>query len=192
MRTILLAIGTLLPFVSGGVYVGSMLRGKTKPHRMTRILLALITGLSFFALLANHDTSGIWIAFGSFFESLIVLVVSFKFGVGGRERLDIACLAICLVGLVVWGVTGQSLTGLLAAIIADYVAVIPSMRKTIRLPHTESWLFYLLGVCAAAAVMIAGPYGWQNMLYPTYLFVVNGAFVGIIWYGTRDKAKGES
>jgi hypothetical protein len=178
MRNILLAIGSILPLASSGVYVGSIIRGKSKPHRMTRFLLALITGLSFLALYANHDTSGVWLALASFVESGIILVLSFKFGVGGWERLDYICLIICLAGLVVWG-----LTGLLAAIIADCVAIIPALRKTIRQPHTESWLFYALGVLAAAAIMIAGPYGWQSLLYPLYLFVINAVFVFVIWRG---------
>lgn len=181
MRNALLVIATLLPLVGGVVYIRSIFKGKSLPQRMTRLLMLAITGLSFGSLLAEGDTSGIWLALASFAQAIIVWALSFRYGMGGRDRLDITCLVLCFAGIGVWLASGDALFGLCAFILADFVAVLPSLIKTIRLPHTELGLFYLLDAIAAAVILLVGPYSWQALLYPFYLLAINFAFVGIIY-----------
>jgi hypothetical protein len=183
IRNTLLIIGTLLPLVSGWVYIVSILRGVSKPQRMTRLLLAIITGLSFFALWIGGDTSGVWLALASFVESAMIYGLSFKYGMGGRDRLDIACMLLCIIGLIAWWVTGESLVGLIVAIAADCIAIVPSLVKTWRLPHTESWLFYALGSAAGIAIVAAGPHDLIALLFPGYIFLINAVFVLVILRG---------
>ena len=88
MRTVLLIIGSLLPFISGLTYVVSVLRGKSKPQRMTRLLLVVITALATVSLWSSGDTSGFWLALTSLAESLIIWILSLKRGMGGQDTLD--------------------------------------------------------------------------------------------------------
>lgn len=183
MRNVFLAAGTLLPLLGTGVYVVSILRGISKPHRMTRLLLTVITGLSFFALLAGHDTSGVWLALVSFVQAIGIYLLSLKYGMGGRDTFDFICMALCTAGLAAWWVTGESLSGLLASILADLVAVLPSLRKTWRLPHTEDGWFYAIDTIAAALIVIAGPYHVSAVLFPGYIFGINAVFAVAVWRG---------
>ena len=187
MRTILLSVGAFLPLISGGIYVLSILRGKTKPQRMTYFLMSAITGLACIALWASGDTSGVWLAFASFIQALIICALALRLGIGGREKMDIICLILCAIGLVLWLVTGESLVGLLAAILADFIAVVPSLHKTIRWPETEIWIFYGLDTVAAGLILLAGPSVWPEILYPVYLLLINAVFVYIILRGVSKK-----
>lgn len=180
MREFLLFFGAILPLIGGGIYVASILAGKTRPQRMTRFLLFIITGLSTAALFANQDTSGVWLAVASFLQSLVICVLALKFGIGGTGKQDIICLLLCFLGIGLWLFTGEPLLGLLAAIAADFIAVLPALSKTIRLPHTEIWLFYAVDAVAAGLILVAGPYGWSDMLYPLYLMTINLLFVLVI------------
>jgi len=94
--------------------------------------------------------------------------------------LDMACLALCCVGVVCWVISGQSWAGLIASVVADFVAVIPSLYKTIRLPHTELALFYMLDVVAAICIVLAGPFTWEALFFPLYILVINAVFVVVI------------
>lgn len=173
----MLSVAALLPLIGGLAYIRSIFSGRTVPQRMTRLLMLLITGLSFGSLLADGDTSGVWLALASFAQAGIVWALSFRYGMGGRDKLDFICFCLCFAGIAVWWATGDALLGLLAFIAADFVAVLPALVKTIRLPHTELGLFYGLDVIAAALILLVGPYGWQAVLYPAYLLVINGVFV---------------
>jgi hypothetical protein len=181
MRNILLIIGSLLPLASSWVYIASILRGVSKPQRTTKLLLTIITGLSFFSLWAAGDTSGIWLALASFVQVAVIYGLSLVYGMGGRDKLDFVCIVLCAVGIMVWVATGSSLAGLVASIVADLVAVIPALVKTWRLPHTESWLFYALDTLAAGFIMAAGPYDLLALLFPAYILVINAVFVLVIW-----------
>lgn len=182
MRTALLALGSLLPLVSAVAYIVSILRGNTRPERMTRFLLLVITGVMTASLWASHDTSGLWLALVSFLQSLFIWVLSFKWGMGGRDRLDIVCMGLCGIGVVVWLTSDQPWIGLAASIVADLIACIPSLRKTIRLPHTELMSFYLLDTLAGVAILLAGPFTLGAMVFPLYIAVINFAYVlAIVW-----------
>lgn len=180
MRAVLLSIASLLPLIGGIVYIRSIFRGKSVPQRMTRLLMLVITGLSFISLWADGDTSGIWLALASLAQAIIVWALSFRYGMGGRDRLDIACFFLCFIGIGLWWGSGDALVGLAAFILADFVAVLPSLVKTIRLPFTELALFYALDVVAASLILLVGPYTVDALLYPVYLFCINLAFVMII------------
>jgi hypothetical protein len=140
MRTLLI-IGAGLPLVSTVVYVVSILKGRSKPQRMTRLLLLLIAGISFSALLAAHDRAAVWLALISLLQAMLIWALSLKRGMGGRDPFDLLCLGLCAVGLMLWFVSGESLFGLVMSIVADLVACLPSLRKTVRWPHTESCAF---------------------------------------------------
>jgi hypothetical protein len=181
VKIVLLFIGSLLPIVASAVYVLSIIRGKSRPHRMTRLLLMLITGLSSVSLLAGHDRSGVWLALVSFVQSVIIWLLSLKWGMGGRERLDFVCFGLCAMGIVLWLASGTALVGLVASIVADFIAIVPSLRKTIRLPHTEDGVFYALDVVAGSLVLFAGPLAWRSMLFPGYIALINVVFVTVIY-----------
>ena len=180
MRTAILLVASLLPLIGSVTYIRSIFKGKTVPQRMTRLLMLVISALAFISLWADGDTSGIWLALASLVQAAIIWLLSFRYGMGGRDRLDILCFILCFAGIGLWWVSGDALIGLLAFIVADFVAVIPSLVKTVRLPHTELALFYLLDVVASGLIVLVGPYSWQALLYPTYLLAINLAFVMVI------------
>ncbi len=180
MRTVLLIAGSLLPIVSGVIYSVSIIKGKSRPQRMTRFLLLFITGVMTVSLWASGDTSGLWLALTSFLESLLILGLSFRRGIGGRDKLDIICLGLCLLGVLLWILTNQPWVGLVASIVVDLIACIPSLKKTIRLPHTEIASFYLLGTIAGLLVSLAGPFTLAAMILPAYIALVNLVFVFVI------------
>ena len=181
MRTVLLAAGALLPVVASGVYIASILKGRTRPQRTTRLLLLIITALTLGSLVAGHDTSGVWLALVSCVQSAVIWALSLWRGMGGKGKLDWLCFMLCGVGVIVWLLSGQSTAGLVASIVADLVAIIPSLHKTVRMPHTESLAFFAVDAVAGLFVVAAGPYTWQAALFPAYIFLINTTYAVIIF-----------
>lgn len=190
MRNVLLLLGALLPLVSAGVYMTSVVQGKSRPQRTTRLLMVVIGGLSFWALAAAHDHSGVLLALVSFVQAVAIWGLSFKRGIGGSGRLDFVCLGLCATGVVLWLACGQSLFGLCMSIIADVVACVPSFCKTVRLPHTESLAFYALDTVAGLCILLASARTLPALLYPAYIVLINSAFVLAIWWPRPRKSVG--
>lgn len=162
-----------------------MIRGKSKPQRTTRLLLVVICLISFTSLFSQNYTPGLWLALMSLLQAVVLCLLSLKWGIGGRSNLDGICVLLCVVGIIWWLLSGQSLGGLVASIVADLVAVVPSAVKTFRWPKTESWLFYLLDAISGLIFALIGPRTFIALVYPLYIVLVNLAFVALILVGAR-------
>jgi hypothetical protein len=68
------------------------------------------------------------------------------------------------------------------SIVVDLIACLPSLYKTIQLPHTESWLFYALDAIAGLSILLVSAHSLTAILYPAYIMLINGAYVFIIWF----------
>jgi hypothetical protein len=148
MSAFLLVIAALLQITGSSIYMASILRGRSKPHRVTRLVLAFVLLLSFTSVLAAHGNlgaklyGGITAAFGVGF-----FLLSIKKGMGGAKPLDWICFALAMIGVISWQITNNPLLGIWLASLADLVAYLPAFVKTWQHPHTESpWLYSLAAV----------------------------------------------
>ncbi len=182
IRAMVLIFGSLLPVIASITYGIAIFEGRAKPERMTRLLLTVITAVSVTSLWAGGDTSGVWLALVAFIQSVGILGLSIKRGVGGHSQLDILCLVLCFMGVLLWLTLGRPWIGVWVSILTDCIAVVPALHKTIRLPHTEPALFYGLDVIAGLLIMSVGPFTLQAIAFPLYIATINLIFVvAIMW-----------
>lgn len=182
MQTALIWASNVLVFSSYLIYEWAMVKGKAKPHRTTRFVLFLITTLGFFSLYAQGDRVVVWFLGICAIQSLVMLIMSFKFGMGGWAKIDAGCLVIALAGIVLWKVTNNPAIGLYAAVSADLFGMVPALIKTYRLPDTEYWLSYVFDLASITLTVLAiRDGGFNEYLYPVYLFLVNGLVVIFIF-----------
>ncbi|HYK08699.1 MAG TPA: hypothetical protein VEW42_04340 [Candidatus Eisenbacteria bacterium] len=157
------------------------MRGRTKPHRMTRFLLLSIIGLNFFSVVALHGNLGALVFSGiAFIQAIVIFFLSLWRGMGGTTRSDWICLVITGVGIVGWKTTGNPIIGILFAILADFVAYLPAFIKTWHHPDTESPWFYVLG----SFVLLLGLAAYKIEIasfYQIYALLASLVMVGFIY-----------
>jgi len=169
MKASLLIIATLCSFIGTTDYVLSILKGKTRPHRTTRVVLFLVSICNFIGTLATHAHLGILLLAIFFFgRSLLLALLSIKKGVGGTSRLDITCAVVAIVGIGAWLFTGSGIWALIFAILADAVAYVPAVVKTWKLPKSEAPLLYLME--GIAALLAIAHDGWRSsVVFQAYI-----------------------
>jgi hypothetical protein len=156
MQKTLLILSTILVTVGGLIYIASILRGRTKPHRTTRFVVLVVLTLNFASILAAHGNTGAKVYSGILFVSAIAfLILSFKSGMGGSSVFDWTCLTIALAGVAAWQIADNPILGIYFAILADVVAYLPAYAKTWRQPRTESPWLYLLSSLSSFLSLIA-------------------------------------
>ncbi len=187
-RQVILTVAVVLPFVGSSVYALSILRGKTRPQRTTRVLFLLISGTVTVTLSNN---TAFWLALASFVQAAAILCLAVKWGVGGSKKFDLVCACICITGIVVRQSSGNSTAAIIGCIVADFAAVLPALIKTYAWPASENWIFYALDSIASAIFVVLGPYTFLNSVYPLYLCVVNALFVGVILFRRMLAASGK-
>jgi hypothetical protein len=136
MKPTLLITATALSVIGTADYILSILHGKTRPHRTTRIVLFIVAVVNLIGTIAADAKLGVLILALLFFaRSLTLALLSLKRGLGGTSRLDIACAIIALLGIVSWQISGSGIWALVFAILADAVAYIPAVGNFRTLKH---------------------------------------------------------
>jgi hypothetical protein len=156
MQDVLLSLGALFSIISLTIYLVSILRGRTKPHRVTRFVLFFVIVLNFISVLAAHGNLGAELYGGILaVYGIVFLLLSLKHGMGGTTLFDLTCLIIAIVGVIGWQVTGNALLGVWLAAAADIVAYTPAFVKTWKQPNSETPWLYTLGNLGAFLSLIA-------------------------------------
>jgi multisubunit Na+/H+ antiporter MnhB subunit len=155
MHTILLISGALFAIAGSTSYGVSIVRGRTKPHRITRLVMVFVLTLNFIGAIAAHGNPGA-ILYGGIIcaFSIAFFLLSLGRGMGGATVFDWVCFTIAMSGVVGWQITGNAILGIWLAALADFVAYLPAFVKTWKHPRTESPWFYSL-YCLASVLSLA-------------------------------------
>ena len=178
-------LGTLvLSLLSPIAYTKSMLRGKARPHRVTRVIVWLASIVGVLGVMHSSSTAGIIFAAIFFARASYLLVMSFIHGVGGATYLDKSCLVIGVVALIAYLVTKNGLLSISLGILADLIGYIPTFVKTWHHPDSEDPLFFAIESLASLLAVFAI---WElrvDILFPVYFFLC-GLTVVLLVYRKR-------
>lgn len=175
-------LGTLiLSLLSPISYTRSMLAGKAKPHKVTRLIVWLASVAGLLGVLHSPNTAGIIFAGIFFARASYLLVMSLIYGTGGASRLDKSCLIIGIGALVAYVATGSGLLAIAFGILADLIGYIPTFVKTWHQPKSEDPLFFSVESLASLLAIFAI---WElipDILFPIYFFVCGAVVVFLIY-----------
>lgn len=180
-QMILVIASTILALISPVIYAASMVRGESKPARMTRFIVWLASTISFFSLLFWNSEGALFLAGIFMIRNVFLLGMSTKYGVGWRDRVDQVCLVIAVGGLVCWRLFDEPLWALLASIVADIVWYFPAYLKTWKEPKSEWPMFYFIEIVAIVLnIIVIG--AWSiDLLFPGYILVSGVAMLAVIY-----------
>lgn len=181
MQNTLVLLSSISVFLSYLIYEWAMVKGKAKPHRTTRLVILIITALGASSLFAQNDrVVSVFLGICAV-QSLVMFVMSLKWGMGGWAKIDIISLLIALAGIILWRITDNPVLALYAAVIADGAGMVPALVKTYKHPDTEYYLPYIFDLVAIALTIIAISNGGINeYIYPAYLVVVNSLMMAFL------------
>jgi len=187
----LLGIASALLFIVGNVpYLTDTLQAKTKPHRITWGVVALLYGIGFANQYASGATNSLWLFAASTLVVGVVFLVSLRNGVGGRSGTDIACLTISLTGVALWALLKSPLYSILANIIANAAALWPSYQKAKKDPESETRISWLVEtISLALAAISVGKLDWQLLLLPVASIILQSYMVYILYVQAPGTAK---
>lgn len=181
------AAAGILTVASAVPYVRDMLRGTTKPNVVSWGLWTLIQGIFAAAQWAQGASLSIVLpAVEVASTGLIVALGLVGFGYKKYRPLDFICLFLALGAIVLWQLTRDPMVALWLSVAADFVAAVPTLVKAYRDPKSETPSAYLLvALSAIAAAFATSIIDLPNLLWPAYIFAVNGATLSLILLGKR-------
>lgn len=162
-------------------YTKQIIWGHVRPQRTTWFIWSVILAMSLLGYHAAGGGDAFWFLVGDFLVTLLVFGLSLFKGVGGWERLDIVCIIIASLGLVLWQLSSQPLLVLMGVLTADLMGAVPTIKKALDYPQSESASTFLFSTVASAMGFVAvGEWNWMLLFYPLYLFLANGITAQVI------------
>jgi len=125
-------------------YIASILRGHTKPERMTYFIWFIVDSLSIGSYIAVGARTTIWVGLVYVFTGLSIFLLSLKHGMGGYSTLDVICLLLAVAGIAVWATTSSALLALCFSTFAAKIGYLPTIKKAYFYPETENTLSWTM------------------------------------------------
>lgn len=186
-KALLGVVAAALATVAYAPYLRDILGGKTRPHRATWLIWAVLSALSTASQASQGLSNPLMFSLVQTTATLIVCLLSIRFGLGTcLNRWDLMILVAAGIGLGLWYVTNSAGYALFIAIAISSLGGVATVIKSYRAPGTETltcWVLNMVG--AGLAVAAVQELNWIILAYPLYLFVLYAAIILAILAGRR-------
>ena len=183
-------IGAIIGSLGGCYYLYETIVGNAQPNRITWLLWGIFPMVIFVAQRAQGVEGLSWASFVAGFTPLLVVAASFfnKNAYWKSEPRDYYLMAAAVIGIILWAITDNPNLALLFSLLADMLAGIPTLIKSYRHPHSESWIAYAISALGfGMSFLSVQTYNFENAAFVAYVFVLNTALAVLASRGKRHE-----
>lgn len=169
-------IGTVISILAMLSYLRDTLKGKTKPNRVTWGFWAVIPMIAFAAQIKQGVGLQALTTFIFAFNPMVIFLASFanKKAYWRLGTLDYICGAVAFLGVTLWLVTGHGNLAIFFAVVADFVASLPTMVKAFKNPETENPNPFLAALITSFITLLTiQTWTFAYYAFPLYIFLNN-------------------
>lgn len=178
-----LQASSILPYIQG------MLKGTTRPNAVSWSLWLVLQIIAISGQVSSGASWSLVFLFATTFNIVLVLFFSSRgYGYKKYGGIDFVCLLAAIAAIVVWKTTGNPVFAISMAVVADFIALVPTIAKTYKEPFSESVASWVLLVAAASfAALSTTKFDIANLLYPVYAALSSFSIVVLAYFGQRGK-----
>jgi hypothetical protein len=184
VTTFLSVLGSLIAAAGTAPYVVETVRGHTRPRIVTWATWAVLTAVAGAASLSADQVGGAVFALLGTVATTAVVAAGLRYGDRSITALDVACLIGVLVGLVLWLTLRNPAVAVWAAIVIDFVGLLPTLVHAWTQPRAETASTFACigagGIITSAAVAAGGAFSMPALGYPLYVAVSTCTVTAII------------
>jgi hypothetical protein len=176
---------SLFNLVGSAVYAYKTFKGETKPNRVTWLLWMLVPMIAFFAELQEGVGLQALMTFMIGFGPLIVFIASFlnKQSYWQISKLDWVCGILSVVALLAWKVSGHGDIAIGFSVLADALAGLPTLIKSLKNPQSEHYAPYLASAISAGITLLTiSNWTFAYYAFPAYILLFGLGVAAIIHF----------
>lgn len=190
MLEIIGILSGVIAFVASIPYIVDIVKGNTKPQRMAWVIFITLSGISFFAQLAEGATNSLWFPAVLFLQSIIIFALTLKYGMGGFGKSDIASFVAAILIMIIWWITKSPAVAIVCGALVNTIGKILVARKVYKYPNTEylpTWVWSALA--SLLAVIAVGKWNWVLMITPLQNAITVAIIAAIIYIRRQSTAR---
>lgn len=181
VKAILGNAATVITIVAYIPYILSILKGKTKPSKVTWFVISVIglVNFLFYREIGADNTLGI--ALVNVFGPFIILMLCIIRDGFSNNKGDLKYLIISAVAIILWATTGLPGPALAFNLVADFAGFFPTIKKSFLFPRTEdllTWFLFFIG--GVVAMLSLEEFTFGLIIYPLYIIIAEGAVFFIL------------
>jgi len=183
-------VGAFIEFLGGFSYLLATIKGKVKPNRVSFLMWSLAGLVVFFVQLREGVGIQSLMTLAVGLLPLSIFFASFfnKNAEWKLTKFDIACGVLSCIGLVLYLITEVGVVAILFSIIADGLASLPTIKKSIWFPETESVHPYLASMIGAVLTLLTLKlWDFINSAFLIYLIIVCFVILVLVQYKVGKK-----
>ena len=174
-------LGGAVSLVDPLPYIRDVARRRTRPHRGTWLIWAVLGSTAFASQLASEGGWSLVVLGVQAASTALILLLALRHGVGGASPFEVALLAVAAAGIAGWVVSDAPVVATVCVVVADLAAVLLMVPKTWADPWSETAVtFALSAVAGALGVVAVGRAEPSLVLYPAYFALVNLATTALV------------
>ena len=191
----LIIAAILLRFASGASYFKATWQGRAQPSLVSWFFWSITALIAFAVQMLKGDGASAWVTLAIGLSPIAVCVAALYRGAyrTGLSSGDKWCIALTIMGILLWLVSKNPLTALVMSILADIFSSIPTILKSWRAPHTEYPIAYMLSI-ASMAITLLTITNWSitNWLFAAYILGINLTYVVTIFASRKFRRTSET
>ncbi len=183
MTQYLVFLGAFVGLVLIVPYIKETIKGNTKPNRVSWLLWSIAPIIGTIAAISNGVGLSVLPVFMAGFVPLLVFIVSFinKNSYWKLEKFDYLCGLFSALALILWAITKQPVIAIVFAILSDFSAAIPTLKKSWKYPETETASAFVGGLFSSITGFAAVKYwNFSETAFLIYLVIINAIFIFFI------------
>ncbi len=181
MKEFIGLVAVVLAFVGLIPYIIDIFRNKTKPHIFTWIVWAMVTFLAFIAQWQKGAGAGSWTTGVTGILTIFIALISLKKGSRDITTSDVVIFVTALLAMIPWLLTKDPTISVVLLTVIDALAFIPTFRKTMKDPTSETFSSYVIhAVRHSLSIVALSNYNLATYLYPGVVALCNVVVVVII------------
>lgn len=188
MRTLLIALSSLLTLASIIPYYLDIAKGKDKPRIATWFIWTILAIIAGSASLIDHQIPAGIFTLATGLECGMVVILGLQHGDRTFEKLDYFCLTAAFLSLGLWFVFRSPTVGVVVVLFADFIGSIPTFKHCWQKPYEETLLTYVLYVASEIMILSIANFGvFTSFAYPLFYFLEDSTLSLFIIFSPHRK-----
>ena len=180
-------LSTILAVYSTIPYIQAILKKKTKPHQLSWLVFVIMNSIVFFSQYFEGARESVFISFTFVIGSLIIFLLSLKYGVRESSKWDKFLFSFALFTIVIWFLTKSNEAAIWLTVLIDVAATAMIILKVKSDPNSEDpypWIIATAAYVFTCLTLVGQP---LSIIYvrPLYGLIGDAVLVGLIYYWKR-------
>ena len=187
---IILWIWTFISLIWFYFYFRDIFRGNTKPHMFTWLIWSVMSYIGFGIQVTNGWWAWSFIMLLFAVLPTIVFFLTLKSADKNIVNSDYLSLIWAAIALILWLMFEQALLSVCILLLIDFMAYLPTARKSYMKPFEESMLLYsCVNAGYIASILTFTELVPENYLYPSGLFIYNILLISFVLIRRKQLSK---